>query len=101
MRAEAAVVIPGSSSPPSALTHGLDAHTFLPWQLAACYAAIKIKALVHPSMGLQVPVPQGVAELVKVPLHLLVLLCRQQAADGLCAPELHGGVERAHVAQLF
>lgn len=101
MRSEAAVVITGSSSPPRALAHGLDSHALWPRQLVARYAPIKVKALMHPSMGLQVSVPDGVAEWVEVTLHLLILLGGEQAANGLCATELHGRVQRAHVAQLL
>lgn len=101
VRSEAAVVVTRSSSSPGAFAHGLDPHTLLPWQLAARHPSIKIKALMHPSVGLQVSVANGVAELVEVSLHLLVLLGGEQAANRLCAPELHGRVKSAHVAQLL
>lgn len=81
VRSEAAGVLAGSTSPPGAFAHGLDPYALLPWQLAACHPPVKVKALMHPSAGLQVSVPNGVAELVEVPLHLLVLLGREQAAN--------------------
>lgn len=101
VRPEAATVVAGGTSPPRALAHGLDPHALLPRQLAACHPPIKIEALMQPAVGLQVSVPDGVAELVEVSLHLLVLLGGQQAANRLCAPELHGRVKGAHVAQLL
>lgn len=55
----------------------------------------------HPSVRLQVSVPDRGAERVEVALHLLVLLSGQQAANRLSAAELHGRVQRAHVAQLL
>lgn len=101
VRAVMPVIIPEVSSPARTLAHGGMPRALLCPQFAPGHPATVVEALVHPPVRRPLSVPEGAGEVVQVRLHVLVLLHRQQAADGLGASELHGAVQGPHVAHLL
>lgn len=101
VRAVVPLVVAQHGSPPRALAHGGVPGDLLCPQLAPGHPAAVVEALVHAPVRWSLLVAQGAGEVVQGGLHVLVLLRRQQAAHGLGAAELHGGVQGAHVAHLL
>lgn len=101
VRAVVPLVVAEHGSPARALAHGGVPRDLLRPQIAPGHAAAVVEALVHPPVRRPLLVAQGAGEVVQGGLHVLVLLHRQQAAHGLGAAELHGGVQGAHVAHLL
>lgn len=101
VRAVVPVIVPQGSSPARALAHGGMPRAVLRPQLAPGHPAAVVEALVEAAVCRPLAVADGAGQVMQVGLQVLVLLHGEQAADGLGAAELHGGVEGPHVAQLL